>query len=81
MTSPLKQEFEYYLAHQDELVKLYEGRFVVIHGQAVVGNYATEDEAIAAGEKSSPLGTFLVQKVERGTSSYTQTFHSRVSFA
>jgi len=31
--------------------------------------------------KKFELGTFLVQKVEPGTESYTQTFHSRVAFA
>ena len=78
--SPLKREFDYYLAHQDELVKKYNGRFVVIKDQRVIGDYADQLTAIAETQKSHALGTFLVQKVEPGSEAYTQTFHSRASF-
>lgn len=81
MDSPLRPEFDYYRAKQDELVKKYNGRFVVIKGQQVIGDYATEEAAVSETQKHHVLGTFLVQKVESGTDSYTQTFHSRVTFA
>lgn len=78
--SPLKREFEYYLANQTELVKKYNGKYIVIKNLAVIGAY--DDEATAIGEttKTHELGTFLVQKVEPGQGAYTQTFHSRVAF-
>lgn len=81
MESPLKKEFEYYLAHQGELVKKYNGQFVVIKNQAVLGAYADEPTAVAETTKAHELGTFLVQKVEPGEGAYTQTFHSRVAFS
>ena len=31
-------------------------------------------------EKSHKIGTFLVQKVSKGDTEYSQTFHSRVVF-
>ena len=78
--SPLKKEFEYYLAHQDELVKQYNGRFVVIKDQKVIGDYSDQLTAITETQKLHALGTFLVQKVEPGSEAYTQVFHSRASF-
>ena len=82
MPSPLQQEFDYYVAHKDELVAKYNGMFAVIKGGTVIGAYATDLEAVTQAQKQGhALGTFLVQKVEPGEAAYTQTFHSRVSFA
>lgn len=80
MASPLKPEFDYYLAHQEELVKQYNGKYVVIRDQKVLGAYDDQTTAITETEKQYPLGTFLVQKVSPGTDAYTQTFYSRVLF-
>lgn len=77
----LEKEFEYYLAHQDELVKKYNEKFIVIKGQNVIGAYDSEIEAIEATSQKEEMGTFLVQKCEPGSDSYTQTYHSRVTFA
>jgi hypothetical protein len=81
MASPLEKEFEYYLDHQDELVKKYNGKFVVIKGCSVIGAYDSELQALEETTKIHEMGTFLVQKCEPGSDSYTQSFHSRVSFA
>jgi hypothetical protein len=81
MASPLEQEFKYYLGHQDELVRKYRGKFIVIKDCKVIGAYDSELEALAETTKVHSLGTFLVQKCEPGSENYTQTFHSRVSFA
>lgn len=79
--SALEKEFEYYLSHQDEIVKKYDGKFVVIKDEKVLGAYDDELAAITETGKSHELGTFLVQKVSRGNSAYSQTFHSRVVFS
>lgn len=79
MESPLKAEFEYYLAHQDEIVRAYRGRYVVIKNQRVLGAYSDQQTAIDETTKSEALGTFLVQRAEPGA--YSQTFHSRVAFS
>lgn len=81
MAKPLEKEFNYYLSRQDELVKKYNGKYVVIKGTKVLGAYDTEIQAITETSKKYELGTFLVQKCEPGEQSYTQTFHSRVAFA
>ena len=81
MTNPLEEEFQFYLDHQDEMVKEYDGRFIVIKGGKVLGAYDDELTAITDTEKSEKIGTFLVQLVSKGDSAYTQTFHSRVAFS
>ena len=75
----LEKEFKYYLAHQDELVKKYDGKFIVIKDNSVIGVFDSELEAIEKTAQEHELGTFLVQKCEPGSESYTQTFHSRVA--
>lgn len=81
MAMELEKEFEYYLAHQDELVKRYNGKFVVIKSKSVIGAFDTEREAIEKTREKEELGTFLVQECEPGSGGYTQTYHSRVAFA
>lgn len=81
MTSPLEREFQFYLDHQDDMVAKYDTKFVVIKDDVVLGAYDDELTAVNETQKSHEIGTFLVQKVSKGTSAYTQTFHSRVVFS
>jgi len=81
MEIALKEEFDYYLKYQDELVKQYNGKIIVIKNGEVLGSYKNNMEAIQATKKEHELGTFLVQKCSPGPDDYTMTFHSRVSFA
>ena len=76
----LESEFQYYLDHQEELLKQYNGRFIVIKDCQVHGAYNSELEAVNEASRQFKLGTFLVQKCEPGIESYTQTYHSRVVF-
>lgn len=76
----LEKEFTYYLQNQDKLVEMYNGKYVVIKNDDVLGVFDTELEAIREISKKHKLGTFLVQKCEPGKASYTQTYHSRVAF-
>ncbi len=80
MIEQLRKEFEYYLEHQNELVKQYNGKFIVIKNNKVIGAYDSELEAVTNTSRQHELGTFLVQKCEPGTSGYTQTYHSRAIF-
>ncbi|MDE0644672.1 MAG: DUF5678 domain-containing protein [Gammaproteobacteria bacterium] len=74
----LQEEFDYYLEHQDEFVNQYDGRYIVIKDNEVIGDY--DDIAVAVKEtaKKHQLGTFLVQLVTEGDEAYTATFRSRV---
>jgi hypothetical protein len=78
----LKAEFEYYRAHQAELVKRYGGKVIAIIGEEVFGPYESDLAAVNAmlGMGRKP-GTFFIQRCEPGEENYTQHFRSRVSFA
>jgi hypothetical protein len=78
---PLIKAFDYYLAHQGELVEKYDGKFIAIKDDEVVGVYEDEAAALRETSKSFPLGTFLLQRVSPGDTAYSQTFYSRVAFA
>ena len=80
MVETLEIEFKYYLEHQDELVKLYNGKYIVLKNKEVIGVYDSDLEALQITTKNHKFGTFLVQKCEPGDSSYSQTYHSRVAF-
>jgi uncharacterized protein (DUF1330 family) len=77
---PLEKEFEYFVKNQDELVKKYGGKYIVIKNEAVIGVFDDLMVAITETSKKEKRGTFLVQKCEAGKAAYTQTFHSRVEF-
>tara|TARA_R110002049_G_scaffold185921_3_gene354200 strand:- start:1200 stop:1436 length:237 start_codon:yes stop_codon:yes gene_type:complete len=76
----LEQEFKYYLDNQEKFVSQYEGKYLVIIGEEIVGVYSSDEEAYFESEKKYESGTFLIQFCEAGDNSYTQSFHSRVSF-
>ncbi len=76
----LEKEFKYYLDNQGKLVKQYNGKFIIIKGQTVIGAYDTEMDAYNETLKEHELGTFLIQHCQPGEESHTATFHSRVVF-
>ena len=80
MSSPLEKEFDFYLAHQTEMVEKYDGKYIVIKNSEVLGAFDDELTAVTETQKSHELGTFLVQRVSQGDSEYSQTFHSRAVF-
>jgi len=79
--SSLEKEFQFYLENQEELIKQYNGKYIVIKGNKIIGAYNSEVEAVLKTSVNHELGTFLVQKCEPGKESYTQTYHSRVTFS
>lgn len=74
----LEKEFEFYLKNQGEFARKYNGKYIVIKNQEVIGVFESEIEAVEKTSANHELGTFLVQKCEPGKESYTQTYHSRV---
>ena len=76
----LKKDFRFYVQNQDELVKKYDGRVLIIHDQVVCDDFASMHEAITKGNELFGPGKFLVQKCEPGPENYTATCHSRAAF-
>jgi hypothetical protein len=77
--SELRKQFDYYIANQDDLVARFDGRFVVIANEQVVGDFDAEVDAYAFGMENYEAGSFMIQRVAPGKDNYSQTFHSRVA--
>ncbi len=79
MPDSLEKEFEWYLKNQADLVKKYDGKYIVVKDGKVIGEYKdlgpAIDETVAKGYE---MGTFLVQKCSPGDQDTTAVFHSRV---
>ncbi|MCH8157849.1 MAG: hypothetical protein IID18_08910 [Nitrospinae bacterium] len=75
----LEKEFQWYLDNQEELVKKYDGKFIVIKNCKVINDYDDIGIAVEETSKTYEQGTFLVQKCTSGDQDYTATFHSRVA--
>lgn len=73
----LKKEFDYFLEHQEELVKKHKGKYLVIKDQAIIGVFEKEIEAYEEISKKHELGTFLIQHCLSGKDTFTQVFHTR----
>ena len=81
MGATLSEEFEFYLANQDDMVQRYNGKVIALKDHEVLGAYSSELEALAEVQRTHELGTFLIQRVSPGNEAYTATFHSRVRFS
>ena len=78
----LKNEFEWYLENQNELVNQYSGKYLVISGKQVLFASEKKADAYNNGVSSVGLGNFILQRCTPGDEAYTMTFHThRVSFA
>jgi hypothetical protein len=73
----LKQEFQYYLDHQDELVKKYSNKYIIIKDGEVKGAYDSKNDAYFEGQKKFDLGTFLIQYCMPGNMAFSQTYYTQ----
>ena len=74
----LDNEFYFYRTNQNDLVIKYNGRFVVITGNKVIGDYGSYLEAYVKTKKQYEPGTFLIQECTEGNSAYTITRRNRI---
>jgi hypothetical protein len=76
----LNDDFEYYTAHQDEIVSGHLDEFVVIKDCRVLGYYRQEMAAFDA-MKGHELGTFMVKKCRPRGADIVTYFNNQVRFA
>jgi len=72
----LEKEFQYFIDHQDELVKKYNGRVLVIYGEKVVADFEDIGKAYEYAAKNLPAGQYQLQECLPGVDAYTQHFYS-----
>jgi hypothetical protein len=58
----LNTEFNYYLKNQNDFVKEYNGKFLVIIGEKIILVADTNEQAYTEATKLHSLGTFLIQR-------------------
>jgi len=77
----IDKEFDWYLSHQPELVEKYNGKYLLIRNETVVGSYNSTLEASIEGKKNFTRGTYLIQLCTPGKDAYTKTFHFPLALA
>ena len=75
----LTQEFQYYLDHQEDLLPKYNGKYVVIVGNQVVGAYDDRTDAYYSSLQQYTPGTFMIQLCTPGEEAYTVRYYNRVA--
>lgn len=76
----LDKAFYYYLEHQEDLVKQYNGRVLVIRDNEVVGDFKDNADAYTFGMETYGGGNFLIQRWSPGDEDYTISIGSRAIF-
>lgn len=76
----LDKEFNFFMEHKQELASKYDGKYIVIVGDCIVGVYDTNEDAYEESLKNYKLGEFFIQECSSDASSYTMVFHSRVIY-
>jgi hypothetical protein len=77
----LQNELEFFIANQDELVRKYEGKILVIRNGEVVGVFDTPLAAYLDAQSRFEPGTYAVQTCAAGPEAYTVTVASSMTFA
>ena len=72
----LRREFEFYRANQDDMVKRYDGKVIVLKNQEVLGAYDSHLAAFTDTVKDHERGTFMIQQVSDGGDAYTAILSS-----
>lgn len=63
-TNLLEKELATYESHKKELVAANEGKFVLIHGDAIAGVWDTYNDALTAGYSQFGLEPFLIKQIQ-----------------
>lgn len=69
-------DFEFFIAHYDELYRKYGHKFIVIRNQEILGVYEDVVTAVRITSETYPVGTFIVQECTGDESGYTNYISS-----
>ena len=77
--STIEKDFRYYLSHQNELVKQYNGKYIVMVNNKVVGAYDDKADAYYRSLEKYEPGTFLIQLCTPGEEAYTVRYYNNIT--
>ena len=64
MDGDLTKELQTYQAHREQLLQKAKGRFVLIKGDAIIGDFGSYDDALSQGYARFGNAVFLVKEVK-----------------
>jgi hypothetical protein len=67
----LQKNLDFYIKNQDEIVKRYDGRVLVLHKQQVAGDFDSLTDAYFTAKDRYAAGTFSIIKCSPGDKDYT----------
>lgn len=73
-----EKEYEYYIKNQDQLVKEFDNKFIVIMDRQVVGAYKSYTEAYFGALKFGKFGAFFIQYCSQVKAIYNDAFPSQL---
>ena len=72
------EELNFFISNQENLVKDFQGKFLVLKGQKVIGVYPDALSAYIETQKEHPIGSFMIQPCVPGPEAYTVTLSSTI---
>lgn len=76
----IEKDFKYFRKNQKDLVKKYNGKYIIIKDGKVVSSYSTKNEALENALKEYKAGTFLMQLCSLGDEVFTHEYYTGVVF-
>ena len=67
----IDKQFRYFLDNQDDLVRDFQGKAVVLKDDRVQASFDDGFQAFLYGRTYFPPGTFIIQRCVRGKDAYT----------
>ncbi len=74
----LKKEYDFYKSNEDEFIKKYNGKFIVIKNREVIGIYNSRIDAYSKTQEEHEIGTFLIQHCVKETKKTQASFYSYI---
>ena len=74
----LEADFQHYKSNEQSLVKLYDGKFIVISKQEVIATYDERKTAYFESRQNLGMGNFIIQLCSSSSEQHAHVFHSRI---
>ena len=72
------EELDFFISNQEDLVRDFQGKFLVLKGKKLLGVYPDALSAYIETQKEHPAGSFMIQPCIPGPEAYTVTITSTV---